>query len=57
MFVVIYKDLDGQEDICENEKGIKLFKTIEEAYACIDWLESVGYWSESYRIAKLTFID
>ena len=57
MFVVIYKDTDGEEDVCENEEGIKLFKTITEADACIDWLESVGYWSESYRIAQLSFID
>lgn len=57
MFVVIYKDPDGEEDVCENEQGIKIFKTIAEAHACIDWLESVGYWSESYRIAQLSFID
>lgn len=57
MFVIIYKDPFGEEDICENEKGIKLFKIIEEAHACIDWLESVGYWPECYRIAKLSFID
>ena len=57
MFVVIYKDLDGQEDICENQQGIKLFKTITEAHACIDWLESVGYWAESYRTAQLSVID
>lgn len=57
MFVIIYKDPEGNEDLCENEQGIKLFKQISDADACINWLESVGYWSESYRIAKVSFID
>lgn len=57
MFVLIYKDPDGEEDVCENEQGVKLFKTLKEADECIDWLSSMGYYGQLYRIAKLTFID